>query len=153
MRIRNLTTAVLAGAALVASAAPASAGAPVITRGGGTETFADDFILDVCGIETVTTLTEHWTLKEYADGSSTLQVQRTFVSDDPRLPVEKGAGVSFNNADGSRRVVGSPIHLIGPHGTRLLDAGSIWFDAAGEVSRVRGPHPSLAADLAEYYCP
>ena len=43
--------------------AAAAGGKPVITKGGGTETFADDFILDLCGIETETTLTEKWTLR------------------------------------------------------------------------------------------
>jgi hypothetical protein len=35
----------------------------------------------------------------------------------------------------------------------VLDAGWISFDPDGEVSTVRGPHPSVDADLADYYCP
>ena len=146
---------VMAGVLLVAGAgtAVAAGGAPVVTRGGGTDTFADDFILDLCGIETETTLTERWTLKEFPDGSETLQVTRTFVSADPRLPVEKGAGTAFTAPDGSRRVVGTPLHLIGPNGVRILDAGQVVFGPDGDVVSMRGPHPSLDADLAEYYCP
>jgi hypothetical protein len=145
----------LAGSLLVAGpgTAVAAGGAPVITRGGETVTFADDFLLDLCGIETETTLTERWTLKEYPDGSETLQVARTFVSADPQIPVEKGAGTAFTAPDGSRRVVGTPLHLIGPHGVRIIDAGQVTFAPDGDVVSMRGPHPSLDADLAEYYCP
>ena len=153
----NLTSLVLVLAAGLSVALPsgtAAAAAPVVERGGGQETFFDDFIHDLCGIDTLTTLTERWTRKTFADGSETLQVVRTFVSEDPRLPVEKGAGTAFTAPDGSRRVVGTPIHLIGPNGgTRLLDAGQVWFDVNGDVADVRGPHPSLDADLATYYCP
>ena len=146
----------LLGAALAAGvdAASAAGGGPVITHGGGTETFADDFILDICGIETETTLTEKWTLKQFPDGSETLHNERTFVSADPRLPVEKGAATSFNAPDGSRRVVGKPLQLIGPTGgVRIIDAGWVSFDPAGDVLQMRGPHPSLGVDLADYYCP
>ena len=151
-----VTTALLSGALVGgAGAASAASGGPVVTRGGGTETFADDLFLDLCGIETETTLTETWTLKEFPDGSSTLQDERTFVPADPRLPVEKGAATSFNAPDGSRRVVGKPIQIISRTGggTRILDAGQVWFDADGDAGTMHGPHPSLTTDLAEYYCP
>jgi hypothetical protein len=50
--------------------------------------------------------------------------------------------------------VGKPIQLIGPDGgVRLLDAGWVEFDPDGNASDVRGPHPSLDADLRDYYCP
>ena len=90
----------------------------------------------------------------YADGSEVVHVVRTFVSEDPRLPVEKGAGTTFIAPDGTRRVVGKPIHLIGPDGgVRLLDAGWVEFDPDGNISDVRGPHSSLDVDLRDYYCP
>ncbi len=153
-RTAGLGLLLVAGLSAALSSGPAYAAAPVIERGSTNETFFDDFIHDLCGIDTLTTLKEHWTRKTFADGSETLQVTRTFVSEDPRLPVEKGAAMSFNAPDGSRRVVGTPIHLIGPNGgTRLLDAGQVWFDVNGDVADVRGPHPSLDADLATYYCP
>src|SRR3954454_9484271 len=151
-----VTTALLAGGLVGgAGAASAASGKPVVTTGGGTETFADDLFLDLCGIETETTLIEKWTLKEFPDGSSTLHDERTFVPADPRLPVEKGAATSFNAPDGSRRVVGTPIHIISRTGggTRILDAGQVWFGVNGDVVTMHGPHPSLDADLAEYYCP
>lgn len=150
-----MTTAVLVAAlAGGAGTAAAAGGGPTVTTGGGTETFADDFILDLCGIETETTVTERWTLKEFPDGSETLHVVRTFVSADPRLPVEKGAATSFIAPDGSRRVAGKPLHLIWPHGgTSVVDAGWVVFDADGNLVEMRGPHPSLGADLADLYCP
>ena len=155
IRIGTIATILLLWGLLTPGADPAAAagGKPVITKGGGTETFADDLFLDLCGIATNTTLTEKWTLKEFPDGSETLHVVRTFVPDDPRLPIEKAAGTSFTAPDGSRRVVGKPIHLIGPGGVRILDAGWVLFDPAGEIVDVRGPHPALGVDLADYYCP
>ncbi len=136
-----------------ATATAASAAPPVIERGSFVETSVDTFILDLCGIETRTRWTQHWSSTVYADGSEVVHVVRTFVSEDPRLPVEQGAGTTFIAPDGTRRVVGKPIHLIGPDGVRLLDAGWVEFDPDGELSDVRGPHSSLDVDLRDYYCP
>ncbi|MGY1609407.1 MULTISPECIES: hypothetical protein [unclassified Geodermatophilus] len=135
-------------------ATAASAAPPVIERGSFVDTFDDEFILDLCGIVTRTTLTQRWSSTVYPDGSETVHVVRTFVPEDPRVPVEKGAGTTFIAADGTRRVVGKPIQLFDPDGgVRLLDAGWVEFDPDGTVSRTRGPHPSLDVDLREYYCP
>lgn len=137
-----------------AGAAAAGGGGPVVTKGSETFTFADEFILDLCGIETDTTLTEQWTHKQFSDGSETLHVVRTFVSVDPRLPVEKGAATSFIAADGSRRVVGKPFQLIWPHGgATVVDAGWVLFDPDGNLVEMRGPHPFLSSDPADLYCP
>jgi hypothetical protein len=136
------------------SATAASAAPPVRESGSFVRTFDDAFILVLCGIKTRTTETQRWSSTVRADGSEVVHVVRTFVSDDPRLPVEKGAGTTFIAPDGTRRVVGKPIQLIGPTGgVRLLDAGQVVFDPAGNPSDVRGPHPSLDADLRDYYCP
>lgn len=146
----------LAGAAAVpllpASAAPAGAEGPTIERQRFVETYPDDFILDLCGIETLTTQTQVSRSIVFPDGSEQVHVVRTFVSEDPRLPVERGAGTTFVAADGTRTVVGKPIQLFEPGGgVRLLDAGLVQF---GEQLLVRGPHPSLETDdLAPYYCP
>ncbi len=145
---------VFAGLTIILSlgaAAPATAGGPTIHHERFKERFADDFILDLCGIETFTTLTQRSTVKIFPDGSEHIHVVRTFVSDDPRLPIERAAGTTFIAPDGTRRVVGKPLQLIGPDGgVRILDAGLVEF---GEEVIVRGPHPSLGADLAPYYCP
>lgn len=145
---------VFSGLAIILSlgaAAPATAGGPTIHHERLKERFADDFILDLCGIETFTTLTQRSTVKSFPDGSEQVHVVRTFVSDDPRLPIERAAGTTFIAPDGTRRVVGKPLQLIGPNGgVRILDAG--WVEYGEEVI-VRGPHPSLGVDLAPYYCP
>lgn len=144
----------LALALTMASAAAAHAGAPLRDGDSYTVTFYDDYIFELCGIDTFTTLTERWTFKEFADGSTILHVNRTFVSDDPRIPVEKGAGSSLTAPDGTRTVVGKPTQLFEPDGgIRLLDAGLAVFDPFGDVLVVHGHSESLGADLAPYYCP
>jgi hypothetical protein len=151
---RKLVCGLLLAAALpFLAAGPALAEGPVIERGNFQETFFDDYIFDLCGIATETTLTQRWSSKVYPDGSEVVHVVRTFVPADTRLPIEKGAATSFISPDGTRRVVGKPIHLIGPSGVRLLDAGWVEFDPTGEVSDIRGPHELLSSDPAEFYCP
>jgi hypothetical protein len=155
MHRRPITLAIVTAVVLVgALGGIAQAGGPTRDRGSFTETFFDEFILDLCGIETFTTETQRWSVKEFDDGSATVHVVRTFVSEDPRLPIEKGAATTFFAPDGTRRVVGKPIQLIGPDGgVRILDAGWVELDEFDNPLRMRGPHPSLEADLALYYCP
>jgi uncharacterized protein Veg len=154
-----MSIARLAAVSLALAVAGTAAGAtavlgakPETERSGRVvETFADDFILELCGIETMTTVTEHWTLTTYADGSQRFRDTRTFVSDDPRLPIEQGAGMSYWDADGVQTVHGSPIRLRRPGGgIILLDAGRVVFS---DPPVIRGPHPSLGMDLAGAYCP
>ena len=152
---RFATYATAATAALVVlPAAPAVADRPDIERASYVDRYQDDFILDLCGIETWTTVTERWSSTKFPDGSEIFHIVRTFVPDDPRIPVEKGAGTSFFAPDGIKTTVGTPIHLFGPGGgTTLIDAGRALFDAEGNLTSVNGPHPALDADLAQYYCP
>jgi hypothetical protein len=90
----------------------------------------------------MTTVTEHWTLTRYADGSQRFQTSRKFVP---------AAGMSFFDVNGVQTVHGSPIRLQRRgEGTLILDAGLVRFT---DDPTIHGPHPSLAADLAEYYCP
>lgn len=145
---------VLACALVVLSAAPAVAAGPEIERASYVDRYVDGFILDLCGFETWTTVTERWSLKKFPDGSEVFHVVRTYVPDDPRIPVEKGAGTSFFASDGSQTAVGKPIQLFKPDGgTLLIDAGRALFDTGGNLTSVNGPHPALNADLAQYYCP
>jgi hypothetical protein len=152
LRAVSAAIAAVAATSLAVPAAQATAaGGPLIERGSSVETFADDFILELCGIDTTTTLTQHYVVQTFPDGSQQVHVTRTYVSGDPRIPTEKGSGTSFYDAAGVQTVIGTPIHLIGTHGTVLLDAGLVTF--ADELD-IRGPHPSLfVSDLAPYYCP
>lgn len=156
MNRRAATLSVTLAIVLAAlSASAVQAGGPIRDGDSYTVTFYDDFIFELCGIDTFTTLTERWTFKEFADGSAIFHVTRTFVPDDPRIPIEKGAGSSLIAADGSRVVVGRPTLLFDPDGgVRLIDAGRAVFDEFGEVVSISGHGVSLVVDdLAPYYCP
>lgn len=150
--VRLGLAAALALGTLAAGSAGASAAAPQHERSGRyVDTFPDDLFLDLCGIETMTTVTEHWTLTTYADGSQRFRASRTFVPADPRLPIEFGAGMSFFDVNGVQTVHGSPIRLQRRgEGILILDAGFVRFT---DDPTIHGPHPSLATDLATYYCP
>jgi hypothetical protein len=155
MNRRAFTLSLAATLALgTASAETIQAGGPTRVSDSYTDRFFDDFIAELCGIETFTTLTERWTFTEFADGSATLHVVRTFVPDDPRIPIEKGAGTSFIAPDGSRVVVGSPTRLFDlDGGIRLIDAGRTQLDENDDVVSVSGQLASFDVDLAQYYCP
>lgn len=149
-----IRSAAVAAALAIGTVGVAKAAGPIQTSDHFTDRFHDEFILDLCGIDTYTTVTEHWTLKTFPDGSQTFHTTRTFIPEDPRIPVERSAGTSFWAPDGSRRVVGKPIQLFARDGgVTLLDAGWVAFDPAGLPTVLRGPHPSLGVDLADYYCP
>lgn len=158
MRYRTILTGLViglyalqpAGAALAASAE-----GPTIERGRFEERFFDDLILELCGIETFTTLTQTFSVKTFPDGSEHVHVVRTFVPDDPRIPIERGAATAFVAPDGTRTVIGKPLQLLGPDGgVRLLDAGLVEF---GDELVIHGRHDELVfdpdVDLASYYCP
>lgn len=150
--VRLSLAAALALGTLAAGTAGALAAAPQHERSGRyVDTFPDDLFLDLCGIETMTTVTEHWTLTTYADGSQRFRASRTFVPADRRLPIEYGSGMSFFDVNGVQTVHGSPIRLQRrAEGILLLDAGLVRFT---DDPTIHGPHPSLEADLAQYYCP
>lgn len=119
-----------------------------------TDRFHDDFIFDMCGIDTWTTVTERWTLKTWPDGSQTFHTRRTFAPDDLRIPIEKGAGTGFFAPDGSSRVTGKPLQLFDRDGgILLLGTGLVRFDPDGNVLVAHGHDEALTADLAEFYCP
>ena len=154
---RRIATLAFSTAILVGSltAGIAQAAGPTLIRDAYTETFFDDFLFDLCGISTMTTVTERWTRKEFPDGSTTLQTVRTFVPDDERIPIEKGAATSFIAPDGSRTVVGKPLQLFDRNGgVTTLDAGLVMFNADGDLTTVRGRHDFIVdGDEAALYCP
>ncbi len=120
------------------------------------DSYTERFYDPLCGLDQWTTLTERWTWTEFANGSATLHVVRTFVPDDPRLPVEKGAGTNHISPDGTETVTGSPLLLFWPessgrHGVMVIAAGRTVF-SEDDVT-FRGTNPDLSDEaLAQYYC-
>jgi hypothetical protein len=153
-RIAAVSVALLA-ASLVAPSGAGAAGGPTIERSVTRDTIDDAFFADLCGIATRTTVIEKFSIKTFADESQTVHVERSYVPADKRLPIEKGAATAFYTPDGARRVVGKPIQLISQSGggVLILDAGWVQFDPFDNPGDMRGPHPSLTVDLADYYCP
>jgi hypothetical protein len=149
---------------LVRALAVATVGSAVLAGSAGaaapTDQVSDSYTVrfhdPLCGVDQWTTLTERWTWTEFADGSATLQVVRSFVPDDPRLPVEKGSGVNHISADGTETVTGAPLRLFWPestgkHGVMVVAAGRAVFSEAGAT--FRGTNPDLSDEaLDRYYC-
>lgn len=149
--VRSGAIAVLLAATSVSAV---SAGAPTRVADSYTDVFFDEFIYELCGIETYTTVTERWTLKEFSDGSQIFHINRRFVPADPRIPVEVGAGTSFFAPDGTKTAVGKPTQLFyADGGIRLLDAGRVVFSPNGDIVSSHGRIESLGVDLAPFYCP
>jgi hypothetical protein len=88
---------------------PVFASEPTIEHDQIEERYFDDLILELCGIETFTTLTQSFTVMVFPDGSEQIHVVRTYVPEDPRIPVERGAATTFVAPEGTRTVVGMPI--------------------------------------------
>jgi hypothetical protein len=158
---RSARCALLAGALLVlvpATALGASGsghgGKPTIEREVIKETFFDDFIFDVCGVETMTTQRERNIIKTFPDGSVKVHRKVSFVPDDPRIASERFARTDFFAADGTLTIVGLAIRLYrkGGGGTIIRDAGWVRISDEGEVTR--GPHPFLEGGSAaeDLYC-
>lgn len=118
---------VIAVPAASGAATRGTGGAPVVERQQSTYRLTpDDFFNDLCGITTSTTVKEFDLLKTWPDGSQSFHVERSFVPDDRRLPIERGAGTSYFAADGTLlRISGKPIQLLAQRGGGVLalDAG------------------------------
>ena len=148
-------TSVIVLPGIADAAVHGSGGRPVIERQHYVDYLApDDFFIDLCGIVTNTTVKELDILKTWPDGSQSFHVERSFIPDDPRLPIERGAATSYFAPDGTMlRITGKPIQLIGPHGgVRALDAG---LTMLGDPTVVHG-HNDVGihnSDLAPFYCP
>lgn len=157
MIARSLRLAAASAACLaVVSAGSVAAAAPVRFGDAYTETFEDEFIFDLCGIVTMTTITERWTFQAFPDGREVLHVTRTFVPADIRVPIEKGAGTGTTYPDGTRKVVGSPLRLYDQQGggISVIAAGLVVFDPFGDPSRTRGHAIDLSDEaMVSYYCP
>ena len=146
---------VMAALAMIATTPAAMAGAsggkPTVEREVIKETVFDDFILDLCGVATNSTVTERITTKTFPDGSQTIHVNAQFVPDDPRIAAERNAFTDRIAPDGTLTTGGLAIRLYRKgEGTLIRDAGWVRFLEDGLV--VRGPHPFLETDPADVYC-
>ena len=143
--------AVVAAPAAIATADSGHGGRPTVEREVIKETFFDQFILDICGVETNTTLTQRITTKTFPDGSQTVHVVAHFVSDDPTIASERDAFTDVIDPDGTVTTKGLAIRLYRQgEGTIIRDAGWVRFLEDGLV--VRGPHPFLETDPADVFC-
>jgi hypothetical protein len=148
-----LAGALVALIALVtaATAAAAPGGRPVVEREIIEETFFDDFILDICGVATNTTLVQRTTTKTFPDGSQTVHVNAEFVPDDPSIASERNASTDVIALDGTLTTKGLAIRLYRKgEGTIIRDTG--WVRVLEDGLVVRGPHPFLETDPADVYC-
>jgi hypothetical protein len=154
---RRIASAILA-AGLAAVAAPTAVanvgqgGKPVVERDAFQQTLSpDEFLLDVCGVETNTTYVQRTTTKTFPDGSQTVQIQASWTPDDPNLASERDVSTRFLDIDGTETIVGLPIRLYRHgEGTIIRDAG--WLRVFDDGLLVRGPHPFLETDPADVYC-
>jgi len=150
-----------AGFVLLAAPAPAGAaggGRPEVPRTTTTETFADDFTRDVCGIDVMTTLTERLVIQTWPDGREHVHASWSYVSDDPRVSIEIAHRSDFYSADGTTTTItGIPLRLIDPVTGRTLakDSGRLVLAPDNTVLSVSGPHEFFLGDEdpAEFYCP
>jgi hypothetical protein len=147
-------TAMLVPAAIAApdpDDANGHGGRPTVEKEAITVTFLDDFILDVCGIATQTTLTQRTTTKTYPDGYTTVHVNGEFVPVDPRIASERDAFTDVIEPDGTVTTKGLAIRLYRKgDGTVIRDAG--WVRFLENALIVRGPHPFLDTDPADVFC-
>ena len=152
MRLTLAATAAALLAAFAATPAMAAGGKPTFEREVIEETFFDDFILDVCGVATNTTLTQRTITKTFPDGSRTIHKNAEWIPDDPRIASERWGRTDRIAPDGTLTIVGLAIRLYRQgEGTIIRDAG--WLRLAEDGLTVRGPHPYfLDTDPADVYC-
>ena len=72
-----------------------------------------------------------------------------WIAANGRTILERDTWTSFFSSDGSRDV-GLTVHIQGPGGIVVRDAGRIVRDANGQVQLLNGPHEAL---LGESFCP
>jgi hypothetical protein len=150
----------LAGPIAAIAVLAATASAPAMAAGGGKptverevihETFFDDYIFEICGVETNTTQTQRTTIKTFPDGSETVHRIAEWIPDDPSIASERWGRTDRIAPDGTLTIVGLAIRLYRQgEGTIIRDAG--WLRILEDGLVVRGPHPFFDTDPAEVYC-
>lgn len=148
----------LFGAALALVPATAVAAQPEMgTFDNGFESFHDT---EVCGaapfgFDVDATEHEYGFFQVFRNGSgdvTRLLVHLNYdawISANGKTIVEQDTWTFIATPDGSRGV-GLTVQIKGADGMVQLDAGQIVFDADGNISYVRGPHPQA---LGEVFCP
>jgi hypothetical protein len=154
-KARKLAGPVAAMAALAAIASPPAmaggGGKPTVEREVIQETYFDEYILDICGVETNTTQTQRTTIKAFPDGSETVHITAEWIPDDPTIASERWGRTDRIAPDGTLTVFGLAIRLFRQgEGTIIRDAGWIRFLEDGRV--FRGPHTFHDTDPADVYC-
>lgn len=138
-------------ASTVATATARQGGRPVVEREVVKETYVDDFIFDICGVETNTTSTQRTTTQTWPDGTETVHIFAEFVPEDPSIATERFSRTDIYEPDGSVTIKGLAIRLYRHgEGTIIRDAG--WLRVLEDGVVVRGPHPFFETDPADAYC-
>jgi hypothetical protein len=152
--------------AMLGAAILATAVAPIVSAAGptfrgtydnGYESFVDT---DVCAaapwqFDVQATQHEYGTFLvwEDADGNFLRAIVHNnydaWISANGKTIVERDTWTDFFGPDGSRSV-GLTVHIQGPGGIVVRDAGQIVRDADGNVAYLRGPHEQFSG---ESFCP
>lgn len=142
---------VLAAPAQIATAGSGHGGKPTIEREVIEETFFDDYIFDLCGVETDTSLTQRTVTKTYPDGTVKVHTVARWVPEDPTISSEFDARTDTFAPDGTQTVKGLAIKVYRKgEGTIIRDAGWVRFMEDGVL--FRGPHPFLETDPRDVFC-
>lgn len=127
-------------------------GKPAVEREVIEDTFFDEFILDICGVETNTTLTQRITTTTFPDGSQTVHVVAEFVPDDRRIASERDAFTDVVAPDGTLTTKGLAIRLCRQgEGTiiREPDGFGSWRTASWSAGRIRFSTPTRRTSSAD----
>ncbi|MEY2515350.1 MAG: hypothetical protein QOJ89_2708 [bacterium] len=141
------------------AATPAAATAPMRGSFDHSNSFVDD---EVCaaapwGFDVSATEHEYGTFHIFVDGAGEFVkaiVHNNYdatISANGKTIVERDTWQITVYADGTSRFTGSSVHIQGPGGIVVRDAGQVVFDADGNVSYSRGPHEQLVDDVS--FCP
>jgi len=155
---RTLTRTALAAAALAftlvapdALAASGHGGKPTVEREVVEETYFDDFIYDLCGVETNTTLTQRITIKTFPDGTETVHSVSLYVPDDPSIASERNARTDIFAPDGTYTIKGLGIRLFTAD-DRVIVVGAGWLRVTDDGMEIRGPDRYFESDPVDLYC-
>jgi len=151
--MRKLMFLLVAGILTLAIAPAVSAAAPPVrgTFDNGYESFVDP---DVCaaapwGFDVTATQHEYGSFELWFDADGNLlraivhNNYDAWISANGKTIVERDTWTDFFRPDGSRSA-GLTVHIQGPGGIVVRDAGQVIRDADGNVVSVRGPHEQLS---------